>query len=1191
MADTTVTSPAPRKRRRWLRVVCWIFIVLILLLVAAYFVGTSSGFLKSVVLPRVSKSINADVTMSDASISPFKEVVFHNLKVVPHGQEQLLSAPEVRARYNLMDIIRGNIHVDEVAVVNPTVTRVENPDGSSNLDPITKGQKEKPAEEKKVEKKPSKPSKPPQIDLKKIALTDATIRNVKKYKDGKQDVAEISHVNVTLDDLKNGQTGKLTLGADIKVENNGGPQDKQGSLAAKLNGDFSFALSPDLKPGSVKGNTKFEITQAQGAFADLSTLGADLNCEATPTEIKEVALRFQKGSANLGQVLVSGPFDMEKTEGKLTVQILGLDKQVMNLAGASSGIDFGTTTLNCTNQIEITKGGSQVTATGQFAGNKIQITRASQTTPTLDFLARYDVTVYLAAKTALLRELTLTGMQKGNQLLHAELTSPMSLAWGSEANSVGDSTLNVTMNGLDLADWKPFLGTNPPTGNVSMKLKLLSQGGGKQLTFELNTEAKDIAAAAGTNKISQIAATVQVNGSAADMTQFKLANYKLDLLHKNEQVLSVSGSGTYDKASEAADMQATVQGTLARLLEIVPQPDANLSGGTIEMKVRVKQQQKTQSVTGTLALNDLTGKFGKNEFRRFVAEMDLDIAKNPQQIDLRRIQGKIAEDGKDGGHFDVSGTLNTEKNSGQITARLTDFNQNGVRAFLEPALDDKKLVSVAINANLTAQYGAEGEAALKGDLAVNNLVVNDPQNKLPANPLEAKLACDTSVHKKVADIRQFKITLTPTQRGTNEITLSGKVDMSNTNATQGNLKLAADSIDVTSYYDLFAKNEKEQPAEKIPAGKKTSAKTPAPSETPSSASSGPETEPEAKQLPLRNFAADVSIGKFYLREIEITNFHTVAKIDGGHVVMNPFQLVLNGAPVTANADVDLGVPGYKYDVSFNAKAIPMAPLMDSFQPDRKGQLHGTVTAVSKISGTGTTGANLKKNLTGQFDVNSTNLNLSVIDIKSRLMRSLINVVAMIPELLHNPAAGVKTLLGNVTGLGQGGLSEELKKSPIDAIIAKGAVGSGKLDLQQAVVQSVAFRADAKGTVMLNDILTNSTINIPVSISLGPGVAQKIGMSTNSSANGYVKLPDFYTAKGTIGDPKSDINELALGGLALKGITSIVPSVGGKAGNLIQGIGGLLPGQSSKTNAEGTNQPSSGQSPVNNLLDIFKKPKK
>src|SRR6476646_8316785 len=107
MADTTVTTP-PR-RRGWLKKIGWGCGVLLVLLVVAYFVGTSSAFFKGVILPRVSKSIHADVTVSDASISPFRQVVLRDLKVQSSGPEPLLSAPEVRLRYSLFDIIGGNL--------------------------------------------------------------------------------------------------------------------------------------------------------------------------------------------------------------------------------------------------------------------------------------------------------------------------------------------------------------------------------------------------------------------------------------------------------------------------------------------------------------------------------------------------------------------------------------------------------------------------------------------------------------------------------------------------------------------------------------------------------------------------------------------------------------------------------------------------------------------------------------------------------------------------------------------------------------------------------------------------------------------------------------------------------------------------------------------------------------------------
>ena len=68
-------------------------------------------------------------------------------------------------------------------------------------------------------------------------------------------------------------------------------------------------------------------------------------------------------------------------------------------------------------------------------------------------------------------------------------------------------------------------------------------------------------------------------------------------------------------------------------------------------------------------------------------------------------------------------------------------------------------------------------------------------------------------------------------------------------------------------------------------------------------------------LPLQNFTVAANIGRLYLHEVAITNFQTTVKLDGGHVQVKPFQLVLNGAPVNASVDLDLNVPGYKYNLT------------------------------------------------------------------------------------------------------------------------------------------------------------------------------------------------------------------------------------------------------------------------------------
>src|ERR1035437_10275791 len=89
MTDTMVGSrPAPKKRRGWLRAIAWIFGILVALLVVVYIVATSGAFCKGVIRPRVGKAMNAQVTVSDASISPFSQVVLKDLKVQTTGAER-----------------------------------------------------------------------------------------------------------------------------------------------------------------------------------------------------------------------------------------------------------------------------------------------------------------------------------------------------------------------------------------------------------------------------------------------------------------------------------------------------------------------------------------------------------------------------------------------------------------------------------------------------------------------------------------------------------------------------------------------------------------------------------------------------------------------------------------------------------------------------------------------------------------------------------------------------------------------------------------------------------------------------------------------------------------------------------------------------------------------------------------------
>ena len=108
---TTSSSSQSGGRPTWRRKLLFISGSLFVLLVVVYFVATSSAFFKGVILPRASKAVGGQITVADASISPFSQVHLRQLKVQTTGAEPLLQAEEVRLRYSLFRILGGTMQV------------------------------------------------------------------------------------------------------------------------------------------------------------------------------------------------------------------------------------------------------------------------------------------------------------------------------------------------------------------------------------------------------------------------------------------------------------------------------------------------------------------------------------------------------------------------------------------------------------------------------------------------------------------------------------------------------------------------------------------------------------------------------------------------------------------------------------------------------------------------------------------------------------------------------------------------------------------------------------------------------------------------------------------------------------------------------------------------------------------------
>src|SRR5262249_10301691 len=154
-----------------------------------------------------------------------------------------------------------------------------------------------------------------------------------------------------------------------------------GVLAARVEGDSGLTFDAKLMPIAIGGLLTFNITEARGMFRDMTGGTVKLDADVALPEVRRLALRLSKGPAPLGAVSLVGTFSPSAREGRLVLEVSGIDRQIFNIAGAKLGADFNTTTLRASNVVEFTQGGQAVSVKGQTAVDKFSMTHQGRLTP------------------------------------------------------------------------------------------------------------------------------------------------------------------------------------------------------------------------------------------------------------------------------------------------------------------------------------------------------------------------------------------------------------------------------------------------------------------------------------------------------------------------------------------------------------------------------------------------------------------------------------------------------------------------------------------------------------------------------------------------------------------------------------------------------------------------------------------
>ena len=1061
---------------------------LLSLLVVFYFVATSAFFVRSVALPKAGEILDAKISLGDASISPFSSVRFDSLEVAANGEEPVAKVGSISARYSLMDIIGGNINVQEVTVDSPEILLIVKEDGSTNLDPILK------ALESDEPPPPAGPT--PNLDIRNVAIKNASIKLVQHLPGGAKQVVEIKNVNFDLDQLGNGKSGKINLAAALGLQT---PTDQ---LSADFKGGFDVELGADLMPTLVSGKTSLGIADATGALEQAKGLNSELAVALTPTELKETSLKFSQNGRQLGQISVTGPFDAQKLSTDLTLAIESIDKNVLNIVGALAGLDFETTTLSSQSrvtlspnaQMAVIKGGVKI---DQFALTQITKDGRGPTTPAMDLGLDYDLSVDLTTQTAALTSLAVKGSNAKGPFLSGDLAAPVTASFGDTPKVTGDAAYKLRLTDFDLAPWKAFTGPSAPDGSVGLALDVAADEAGENIAVNFDVHFKQAA-----NKPLQVNGDLQYSLPAATVALNALVDLKLSEL-KLPGAPEIPGDPVALKLETA--LKADLNNSSAAIAKLDVQASAGASqviDGKLNKPLSVNWKDAVTAPGGAnykLNIVDFDLRHAKafagDAVPAGIVNFSLDLAADAAGSKLNvDYSGNLAQSG-----------AKVAETSGKVAVDLAtmavDLKAAAKAELSKLQLADAPILPAEKNAavNLTIDTAYDGKSVNLAKLETSFLEAGKQVTSLG---LSGKIGLGDTI-----TIDNTALQLAPTERAANKLTINGQVTPGELLA--GNIDIKSDGLDVTPFMDLFMSEEaaKEQPAEEQPPAEQP----PAP-EQPKE-----EKEPDAIKLPIDKFNLDLAIATFYAREIAVSNYVTKVAIVGSKVNVNPFSLTFNGAPLSALADLNLGVPGYEYDVALKIDHLPIAPLVDTFSPEFKGKIAAEILTDVAIKGKGVTGVNLKEHLNGHAGMTLTNAALNVLE-KGFLMKT-VAAILQAPEILE---------------------------PPLDYLNADLAIGNGSVDIQDFIVQSPAFQATATGAITLDDSLTNSALNIPIDISLSKNLAKNVKLTGVDPNAKYTPLPQFVSVGGTVGAHKVNLDRGKLLAVGIQAAPAAVLNAAGGA---------------------------------------------
>lgn len=435
-------------KRRLLKTVIGLVLVLVVLPGVVFLVVTRPAFIKSQVIPRVSRQLGVPITVGELAFSPFSRVELRDV-AVGEGEDTLFRGELIRCRYRVLPLLRREVVVDEALLRGARIHLVQDAQGTWNLP--SPPQSSSPSGGSPGPGGGDGAAAPLSLRVSGVRVEDLSLLVEMAAREGRDAVSVgVPELNFELPELANGATARMKWdalvhaerGTDVKVE------------SCKLTGTADIGLSAEALPVSAEIGVRLGDMKGVVHGVDLAGRESIVRVKATSEgglmrwRLEEAVLEQSQAGETLARVAITGAFAAEPLEAHLELRVDPLAPAALNLVGGLVGdYEFGETSVRYSGRISV-RAGPIVQSEGSLQCLDASFRSASLGIPALPPFridADHEVSVDLGAKSASVSLFKGSLRQNEQTVASVSLSDPVMVTWGGEAGEARASAARVVL--------------------------------------------------------------------------------------------------------------------------------------------------------------------------------------------------------------------------------------------------------------------------------------------------------------------------------------------------------------------------------------------------------------------------------------------------------------------------------------------------------------------------------------------------------------------------------------------------------------------------------------------------------------------------------------------------------------------------------------------------------------------------